>query len=149
MTQVKEKIPIATDHGGYEMKEYIKKGLEAEGYEMVDYGTFSAESVDYPDFVHPLASDINRGKYRLGIILCGSGNGSQMVANKYPNVRAALCWTVEIAELAREHNDANVLSLPGRFVSNEEGLKMSKAFLSVAFEGGRHSRRIRKINKLK
>lgn len=149
MDDNREKIPIATDHGGYETKEYLKQELEKDGYDIVDYGTFSDESVDYPDTVHPLAADMNRGRYRLGIILCGSGNGSQMVANKYPNIRAALCWNVDLARLAREHNDANVISLPGRFVSKEEALEMARVFLKTDFEGGRHSRRVRKINKLK
>ena len=121
-------IPIASDHGGFEMKEYIRVALEKEGYTIKDYGTTSNESVDYPDFVHPLARDINNGVYRMGIILCGSGNGAQMVANKYPNVRAALCWSEEIARLARQHNNANILALPGRFIDKELAIKMADIF---------------------
>jgi ribose 5-phosphate isomerase B len=138
-------IPIACDHGGFEMKEFIKDELIKEGYQVKDYGTYSNESVDYPDFIHPISRDINNGVYKLGIILCGSGNGSQMVANKYPNVRAALCWSEEITRLARQHNDANILSLPGRFIDKELAFNMVKIFLTTDFEGGRHAGRIQKI----
>ncbi|HNQ83546.1 MAG TPA: ribose 5-phosphate isomerase B [Bacteroidales bacterium] len=139
-------IPIACDHGGYELKEFIKMNLLKDGYEIKDFGTDGPESVDYPDFIHPLAKGVNDGVYPLGIIICGSGNGAQMVANKYPNVRAALCWNEEIARLARLHNNANILSLPGRFVSKEEGWNMVKVFLETSFEGGRHQKRVEKIN---
>lgn len=145
MVKHTQAVPIATDHGGYEMKEFIVKKLESEGFTVVDYGTNSSESVDYPDYIHPMAKDINDGKYPLGIILCGSGNGSQMVANKYSNVRAALCWCEEITTLARKHNDANILSLPGRFLDFDLAYQMVKIFLETPFEGGRHSRRIEKI----
>jgi ribose 5-phosphate isomerase B len=118
----KDIIPIASDHGGFEMKRYIIDGLIATGYEIKDFGTYSSESVDYPDFIHPLAKEINDGIYKLGIIICGTGNGAQIVANKYPHVRAALCWSEEITKLARQHNDANILSLPGRFLKPEFGL---------------------------
>jgi ribose 5-phosphate isomerase B len=138
-------IPIACDHGGYEMKEYIKKELSSSGYEVIDYGTKSGDSVDYPDFIHPLARDINDGKYSKGIIICGSGNGAQMVANKYQKVRAALCWNEEVTRLAREHNDANILSLPGRFLDVKSALQLVKIFLQTSFEGGRHMRRVNKI----
>jgi ribose 5-phosphate isomerase B len=138
-------IPIACDHGGYEMKEYIKKRLMDEGHDVVDYGAGSPESVDYPDFVHPLARDINGGKYPLGIIICGSGNGAQMAANKHQNVRAALVWSEEITRLARQHNDANILSLPGRFLDFELAYKLVRIFLETPFEGGRHARRVEKI----
>jgi ribose 5-phosphate isomerase B len=138
-------IPIACDHGGFEMKEYLKDSLANEGYQLKDYGTYSAESVDYPDFIHPLARQINNGTYKIGIILCGSGNGAQMVANKYPHVRAALCWTEEITSLARKHNNANIIALPGRFVDKELALKMVKIFLTTEFEGGRHETRVEKI----
>lgn len=140
-------IPIASDHGGFEMKEYLIKKLEKQGYKMVDMGTYSAESVDYPDFIHPLAKAVNTGKYLMGIIICGSGNGAQMTANKYPGIRAALCWTTELARLARLHNDANILSLPGRFVGNRKALEMVLLFLKTPFEGERHLERVRKISK--
>jgi ribose 5-phosphate isomerase B len=138
-------IPIASDHGGFEMKEFIKEQLIKEGYQVKDFGTFSNDSVDYPDFIHPLAREINEGTYKLGIIICGSGNGAQMVANKYPKVRAALCWSEEITRLARQHNDANILSLPGRFIEKELAAKMVKIFLNTGFEGGRHKIRVDKI----
>jgi len=138
-------IPIACDHGGFEMKEYIKDELVKTGYKVKDFGTFSKESVDYPDFIHPLAKEIENGTYKLGIIICGSGNGAQMVANKYPNVRAALCWTEEISRLARQHNDANILSLPGRFIDKKLAVKLVEIFLNTDFEGGRHQNRIEKI----
>ena len=138
-------IPIASDHGGFEMKQYIIGKLQESGYEVKDYGTHSAESVDYPDMIHPLATAIEKGEYPLGVILCGSGNGAQMTANHHPHVRAALCWNVELAKLARQHNDANILSLPGRFIPNELAWEMVQAFLNTGFEGGRHTRRVEKI----
>ena len=127
------------------MKEHIINELRNKGYHVIDYGVSSSESVDYPDIIHPLAQDINEGKFPLGIIICGSGNGAQMVANKYPNVRAALCWNEEITALARQHNDANILSLPGRFLDFEYATKLVKIFLETLFEGGRHTRRVKKI----
>lgn len=139
-------LALATDHGGFEMKEFIKGKLLESGCQVHDFGTNSNESVDYPDMIHPLASAINKGEFERGIILCGSGNGAQMVANKYPNVRAALCWSVEQAKLAREHNNANIISLPGRFVSFELAWEMVQVFLDTAFEGGRHQRRVEKIS---
>lgn len=145
---MKQIIPIACDHGGFEMKEYIKNQLINEGYEVKDFGTHSSQSVDYPDMIHPLAKSIQNGEYPLGIILCGSGNGAQMTANHHPHVRAALCWNVELAKLARQHNDANIISLPGRFVSNELAWEMVKAFLSTDFEGGRHINRVNKIEQI-
>ena len=138
-------IPIASDHGGFEMKEFIREHLMKEGYEVKDFGTYSPDSVDYPDFIHPLAREIYNGTYELGIIICGSGNGAQMVANKYPKVRAALCWTEEITRLARQHNNANILALPGRFIDKELAFSMVKIFLTTNFEGGRHTLRINKI----
>jgi ribose 5-phosphate isomerase B len=138
-------IPISCDHGGFEMKEFLVKHLKGLGYRIEDLGTFSSESVDYPDFIHPLAKAVNDGVYPLGIIICGSGNGAQMVANKYPKVRAALCWTVEIAKLARQHNNANILALPGRFVDLATAAAMAEVFLSTPFEGGRHAARVDKI----
>jgi len=147
MAKDKNIIPIASDHGGFEMKEYLKKELAKLSYSVKDFGTYSSESVDYPDMIHPLAKSVNDGEYSLGIILCGSGNGAQMTANKYPNVRAGLCWTVEQAQLIRMHNNANIISIPGRFVDKKLGLEMVKAFLSTAFEGGRHTIRVEKISK--
>jgi len=143
--KMKQIIPIASDHGGFEMKQYIIGKLQEAGYEVRDFGTNSCESVDYPDMIHPLAKAIEKGEYPLGIILCGSGNGAQMTANHHHGVRAALCWNVELAKLARQHNDANIISLPGRFVSNELAWDMVTAFLNTSFEGGRHQRRIEKI----
>jgi ribose 5-phosphate isomerase B len=140
-------IPIACDHGGFELKEFLKETLIKEGYEIKDFGTNGPESVDYPDFIHPLAKEINAGTYELGIIICGSGNGAQMVANKYPKVRAALCWTVEIARLARLHNNANIIALPGRFIDKDLAINMVNVFLTTAFEGGRHAARVEKISR--
>lgn len=141
-------IPIACDHGGYEMKEFLRVKLEKLGYQIKDMGTYSTESVDYPDLIHPLAKAVHEGKYPLGIILCGSGNGAQMTANKYHNVRAALCWSLEQAELARQHNNANILSLPGRFIDNNLAMEMALKFINTDFEGGRHQRRVEKISKI-
>ena len=146
--KMKRIIPIASDHGGFEMKQYLIERLKEADFEVKDYGTFSSESVDYPDMIHPLASAIEKGEYPLGIILCGSGNGAQMTANHHHNVRAALCWNVELAKLARQHNDANILSLPGRFISNELAWEMVQAFLETPFEGGRHTRRVEKIEQI-
>jgi len=142
-------IPIASDHGGFEMKQFLIEKLKEAGYEVMDYGTHTPESVDYPDMIHPLASDIENGVYPLGIILCGSGNGAQMTANHHHNVRAALCWNVELARLARQHNDANILALPGRFITNELAWEMVQIFLNTNFEGGRHARRVEKIEQTK
>lgn len=140
-----ETIPIGTDHGGFEIKQYLVEKLKESGYVVKDYGTFSNESVDYPDYIHKVASAIENKTYNRGIILCGSGNGAQITANKYPNVRAALAWKDELAKLGRQHNDANILSLPGRFVNKEEAWKMVQTFLNTDFEGGRHARRVGKI----
>lgn len=145
---MKEIIPIASDHAGYELKEEVKKFLATLDIDTKDFGTFSTESVDYPDFAHQVGAAVNRGDFNRGIVICGSGNGVQMTVNKYPNVRCALCWNEEIALLARQHNDANIISLPARFVSVELALKMVRLFLDTAFEGGRHQRRVDKINRL-
>jgi len=139
---------MATDHGGFAMKEYLKKELTKAGYKVKDFGTFSEESVDYPDYIHPLANEVNKGVLKRGIILCGSGNGAQMTANKYMNVRAALCWNEEQARLARQHNDANIISLPGRFIAFDLAWEIVQLFLNTPFEGGRHLRRIKKIPKI-
>lgn len=138
-------IPIASDHGGFEMKQYLIEKLQNAGFEVRDFGTHNANSVDYPDMIHPLATAISKREFPLGIILCGSGNGAQMTANHHTHVRAALCWNVELAKLARQHNDANILALPGRFIPNELAWEMVQAFLSTEFEGGRHSARVEKI----
>lgn len=139
------KIGLACDHAGYELKEYVKQVLEEKGLEYKDFGCYSEESVDYPDFAHPLAEAVEAGECYPGIAVCGSGNGISMALNKHQGIRAALCWTPELAALARQHNDANVLSMPGRFISKEMGKQIVETFLSTAFEGGRHQRRIDKI----
>jgi len=141
-------ILIASDHAGFETKEYLKKVLEGQGYLFNDFGTFSAESMDYADVVHPLAQEIDAGSYPFGIILCGSGNGVNMTANKYTNVRSALCWQPEIAALARQHNDANILAIPARFVDKQMALQLAITFLTTAFEGGRHCPRVEKISEI-
>jgi ribose 5-phosphate isomerase B len=139
-------IAIASDHAGFKLKEAIKEHFEKKGYDFHDFGTFSEESVDYPDFAHKLAQAIQKGDYDRGITLCGSGNGISMAANKHNGVRSALCWNVEIAELARQHNNANVCSLPARFVSDDEAFNIVSAFLNTDFEGGRHQKRVEKIS---
>jgi ribose 5-phosphate isomerase B len=138
-------IAIASDHAGFLMKEFLKKNLKAKGYIFKDYGASSEEPVDYPDMIHPLARDINDGKIKWGVIICGSGNGVAMVANKYKNIRAGICWKKEIVKLSRQHNDANVIVLPARFISLDEALQFVKIFLTTGFEGGRHKRRVDKI----
>lgn len=140
-------LPIASDHGGFEMKEFIKEKLKLKGYKIKDFGTFSSDSVDYPDYIHPIANAINNKEFECGIILCGSGNGAQMTANKYENVRAGLCWTIEQAKLTRKHNNANILSLPGRYISFDLAIKIVETFLSTMFEKGRHSIRVEKISR--
>ncbi|HPE87232.1 MAG: ribose 5-phosphate isomerase B [Bacteroidia bacterium] len=143
-----DKILIGSDHGGFLLKQYIIKQFIAEGYEFMDYGCYDQNSVDYPDIIHPLASAIDKGKAHTGIIMCGSGNGVAMVANKYRNVRAALCWDVAQTKLSRQHNNANILSLPGRFIDFSEAWEMVKTFISTEFEGGRHENRVLKIGKI-
>ena len=142
-------LGIASDHGGYELKQFLIEKLNESGYQIKDFGTNSEASVDYPDFIHPIARAINFGELERGIILCGSGNGAQITANKYPHVRAALGWSEEQAKLSREHNDANILSLPGRFISFDLAWKMVQIFLDTEFEGGRHAIRVNKIAQLK
>ncbi len=139
-------IPMACDHAGYELKEYLKKYLKEKGFEVKDFGTNSTDSVDYPDMIHPLAKEINEGIYEVGVIMCGSANGVSMVANKYPNVRCALCWEEEIAKLAKQHNNANIISLPARFISQEKASLIVDSFLNTEFEGGRHQKRVDKIS---
>lgn len=138
-------IAMASDHAGYDLKESIKKYVESLGYKVKDFGTFSSESCDYPDFAHPAALAVESGECDFGIAMCGSGNGIQMTLNKHQGIRAALCWLPELAALARQHNDANFLVLPARFVSEEEAKKIVDAYLSASFEGGRHLRRVEKI----
>ena len=140
-----KKLGIACDHAGYEMKEFLVGYLAAKGYEMTDFGTHSEESCDYPDFAHALGEAIDNGTLERGVALCGSGEGISMTLNKHQKVRAALCWLPEIASLARQHNDANVCSLPARFIDNDEAVAIVDAFLGAEFEGGRHIRRVEKI----
>jgi ribose 5-phosphate isomerase B len=139
------KIAIGNDHAGTEYKLAVMGLLKSMGIEVANYGTDGTDSVDYPDFVHPVAKDVGEGKVTYGIIICGSGNGASMTANKHQKVRCALCWNKEIVGLAREHNDANILSLPARFISLPQALDMVRTFLETKFAGGRHERRIEKI----
>lgn len=139
-------LGIASDHAGYEMKEELKKFLIAKGYMIKDFGTNSPESMDYPDVAHPLAESVEKGEVDKGIALCGSGNGISMTLNKHQGIRAALCWNEELADLARRHNDANILSLPARFISIDDAKKIVIEFLASSFEGGRHLRRVNKIS---
>ena len=138
-------IGIASDHAGFELKQFVKQYLEEKGYEYKDYGTYSETSCDYPDFGHALAKGIEAGECEKGIAICGSGEGISMTLNKHQGIRAALCWIPEIAHLARQHNDANVLVMPGRFITNEEADAIMDEYLSTDFEGGRHARRVAKI----
>ena len=139
------KISIGNDHAGPEYKEAIMKILKNQGHKLKNYGTDTTSSVDYPDFIHPVAEDVSQGKAQLGIIICGSGNGAAMTANKHQKVRAALCWNKELVFLARQHNDANILSLPARFLSIPQAIAMVETFVNTEFEGGRHQGRIDKI----
>ena len=140
------KIAIGSDHAGFEHKEVLKEWLTNNGYEVSDFGTHSLDSVDYPDFAHPVADAVEKKEASLGVLLCGSANGVAVTANKHQGIRAALCWTEEIAALARQHNNANVVCIPARFVSNQQAEKILKTFLQTEFEGGRHSRRVEKIS---
>lgn len=141
----KMKVAIGNDHAGTEYKFAIVEYLESEGIEITNYGTNENNSVDYPDFVHPVAKDVNTEKVNFGILICGSGNGVAMTANKYNNVRAGLCWTKEITELTRLHNDANIICIPARFTSLLQAVELVKTFLATKFEGGRHLNRVHKI----
>ena len=138
-------IAMASDHAGYALKQEIKKYVESKGYEVKDFGTYSEDSCDYPDFAHPAAKAVEKGEYPFGIAMCGSGNGIQMTLNKHQGIRAALCWTPELAALAKQHNNANFLVLPARFISEDEAEKIVDAYLNATFEGGRHQKRIDKI----
>lgn len=143
----KEKtLALASDHAGFPLKKFLFEKLLKEGYKVHDFGTYSEESTDYPDFAHALGSAVDKGEFERGIVMCGSGNGVNMVVNKYPNVRGGLAWNSEQAELTRRHNNANVLSLPGRYIEFPEAWKAVQLFLNTDFEGGRHQRRVEKIS---
>ena len=142
-----EEILIASDHAGFELKQKLEAQLKRMGFAVRDFGTNSSDSTDYADFAHPLAKEVSEGKAKRGILLCGTGLGMSYVANRYPNVRAAVTWSPEVAELARGHNDSNVLVLPARFVSDEDAAKILETWLKTPFEGGRHERRVVKIEK--
>lgn len=142
------KLGIASDHAGFELKEKLKSHLISLGHEIQDFGTDSCESTDYPDYAHPLASSVENGKNDLGILICGSGNGVCMAANHHQGIRAALAWNPEVAGLARQHNNANVLCLPARYVTENEAYSIANAFLLATFEGGRHERRVDKISQV-
>lgn len=146
MFDKQSKIIIGCDHAGYKLKEYLKENLDKENYIIEDIGTFSEQSMDYPDVAHPLAEAVANGQYPLGILLCGSGNGMAIAANRHKGVRAALCWDVEITRLARLHNDANVLTLPARYIDFNLAYEMVKIFLNTDFEGGRHVKRVEKLD---
>ena len=138
-------IGIASDHAGFELKQTIKKYMDEKDYQVIDFGTNSLESMDYPDVIHPLCKSIENKIIDIGIIICGSGNGVNITANKYPYIRSALCWLPEIAALSKQHNNANIIALPARFISNELAINIVDSYLSSEFEGGRHQRRVEKI----
>ncbi|MBM3453815.1 MAG: ribose 5-phosphate isomerase B [Bacteroidetes bacterium] len=142
---MKKRICIGGDHAGYVLKEQIKKQVNDWGYSVVDVGCHSDESIDYPDYAHPVARHVESNASVVGILICGSGNGINMTANKHQGIRSALCWQVEIAKLARQHNNANIVALPARFISTEEAIKIVEVFLNTSFEGGRHQKRVDKI----
>jgi ribose 5-phosphate isomerase B len=139
-------IAIGSDHAGFEFKQLLKNWLEKNGYSLKDFGTHNAQSADYPDFAHPVAEAVERKDFDLGLLLCGSANGVAITANKHQGIRAALCWNEEVAELARQHNNANVICIPARFVPYDLAEKILDRFLHTSFEGGRHERRVEKIN---
>lgn len=145
-TQINMKISIGNDHAGPDYKKAIVDFLTSKGHEILNYGTDTFDSVDYPDFGHPVAIDVELGKADLGIVICGSGNGIAMTANKHQGIRAALCWTKEISALARQHNNANVVSIPARFTSIQQAVEIVDTFLTTDFEGGRHATRVDKIS---
>jgi ribose 5-phosphate isomerase B len=141
-----EKIALGADHAGFEYKQHLKKWLEEKGYSVKDFGTYSSDSADYPDFAHPVATAVEKKEFDLGLLICGSANGVAMTANKHQGIRAAICWKEELAELARTHNNANVLCIPARHISIELAEKILDTFLRSTFEGGRHGRRVDKIS---
>lgn len=143
---MKNIICLGCDHAGFKLKEEVKRKLSLSGEEVKDFGTNSTDSVDYPDFVHPVAEFIGENKGSVGILICGSANGVAMAANKHEGVRAAVCWSKEVTELARKHNDANILCLPARFISSDDASAMIELFMSTPFEGGRHEKRVKKIS---
>lgn len=138
-------IAIGSDHAGFCLKEALKTYLQKKGFNVKDFGTYSEERADYPDFAHPVAKAVEDKQAEMGVLICGSGNGVNMTANKHRNVRSALCWNAEIAKLARQHNDANIIALPARFMSEKEAEECIDVFFSTAFEGGRHTERVKKI----
>ncbi|AZI21337.1 RpiB/LacA/LacB family sugar-phosphate isomerase [Chryseobacterium taklimakanense] len=140
-----KKLAIAADHAGFEYKEFLKSQLQ-DKYEITDYGTHSLESVDYPDFVHPAATSVEQGENEMGILVCGSGQGVQLTANKHEGIRCALAWMPELAELARQHNNCNMVAIPARFIAKELALETVERFLNTDFEGGRHENRVNKIS---
>ena len=140
-----KKLAFGADHAGFDLKEHLKKLLEQKGYAIKDFGTYNSESSDYADFAHPVSLAVENKEFDLGILVCGSANGVAMTANKHQGIRAAICWTEELGALARQHNDANILCLPSRFVSVEVAEKIVDKFLNSSFEGGRHARRVGKI----
>lgn len=143
-----ERIPIASDHAGFELKERLREALDIMGYDVEDIGTHGTASTDYPDYAHPLSQQVAEGRVQRGVLLCGTGLGMSYVANRYPGVRAAVAWNPEVAALARQHNDANILVLPARFLSQEDALAILKTWLETPFEGGRHERRVEKIEQV-
>ena len=140
------KIAIGSDHAGYALKQQIIAYLTSENIDFKDYGCSSEDSVDYPDFAHPVSFVVEKKEVDFGILICGSGNGINMTANKHQGIRAALCWNAEIAKLARQHNDANIVSIPARFLDTNEALEIVNTFLNQSFEGGRHANRVAKIS---
>lgn len=138
-------IAIGSDHAGFALKTKLITTLESQGHQVKDFGCFSEDSIDYPDYAHPVAEEIEQKRATLGVLICGSGNGISMTANKHQGIRCALCWNPEIASLARQHNDANILSLPARFITDDMAHEILAAFLSAEFEGGRHANRVSKI----
>jgi ribose 5-phosphate isomerase B len=141
-----EKIAIGADHAGFEYKELLKKWLDKNGYDLKDFGAYSTDSADYPDFAHPVANAVEKKEFEFGLLVCGSANGVAITANKHQGVRAAICWNEELADLARQHNNANILCLPARYISIELAEKILDRFLHSNFEGGRHERRVGKIS---
>jgi ribose 5-phosphate isomerase B len=143
----KRKIAIGADHAGFDLKSSIIKHLENQGIEVKDFGTYSKDSTDYPDYAHPVSKEVEQNNYDFGVLICGSANGINMTANKYQGIRSAICWNEELAELARQHNNANIIALPARFIDENVALKAVDKFLNTDFEGGRHQNRVEKINK--
>lgn len=143
---MKPTIALGSDHAGFDFKERFKDRLEHQGYKVKDFGTYSADSVDYPDFAHPVSSAVEKKEFDFGILVCGSANGVAITANKHQGIRAAICWTEEIASLARQHNNANIVCIPARFIELQAGEKIIDKFLNTAFEGGRHAMRVGKIS---